>query len=340
MRSSELAGEILGSGVVIDGCTFAEGDFPGYDALVWKEVVDAICMTIPHSGEGFLPTVSALGGIWRAARAPGSRLQVVLTSGDVASAKADGKLGLILTLQHWDPIANSLGAMHALHRLGLRVAQLAYNDMSHAAAGCLEPDFGLTRFGRLAVSEMNRLGIVVDLSHCSDRTCLEAAEASEHPVVLTHANPYALGPNPRNRSDEAIRAVAASGGTIGLSPWGPISWLGPGHPQPALKDYVDKICYVANMVGTEHISFGTDTSLDGSLDAAGTQLQADFYAPVVADYDREIGRELPVRYAKGFSSPNGLHAVCQALLDRGFSRGDLEGFFGLNLMAVFSKVLG
>jgi membrane dipeptidase len=308
--------------------------------LVSKDLVSAICLTVPHSSADFTATCKSIGGLWRQAVASGSALRIALKVEDITTAKADCKFALILTFQHWEPIGNSLDAMQVFHRLGLRVAQLAYNDMSHAAAGCLEGDYGLTRFGRRAVAEMNRLGILVDLSHCNDRTCLEAAHASSKPVVLSHANPHAKGPNPRNKSDAVIKAVAASGGVIGLSPWGPLSWRGPGSPRPSLQDYLDKVAYVADMVGVDHLSFGSDTSVDGSLDAAGTQLQAVFFPEVVADYDREIGRTMPIRYTECFTSPRELPLVVDGLLKSGLSRQDVEKYLGLNLLRVLSQVMG
>lgn len=336
MPQAHGARELVSRSLVIDGCQFAEGDFPGWDRLVSKELVTAISLTVPNSGAGFREACRAIGELWRQASLPGIRLAVVRTPADIRRAKAEGKTAIILAFQHWEPIENSLAFLHVFHQLGVRIVQIAYNEAGYVGSGCVEqPDTGLTRFGRRAIAEMNRIGVLVDLSHVGDKTCRDVIEASTAPVVFTHVNPRRRAPNPRNKDDDLIKAVAAKGGVIGLSPWGPICWLGPGHPRPNLDDFVGHLEYLIGLVGYDHVSFGSDISLDGSSDPVGTQEQADRYPEVVAKYNKEVGPTFQVRYPVGLYGATNLVELVERLLERGHGAEDVQKFLGGNLLRVF-----
>ena len=333
------ATELIGSSIVIDGCQFAESDFPGWERLVTKDLVTAISLTVPNSGAGFREACRSIGELWRQASVPGSRLMIVRDAADIRRAKAEGKTAIILAFQHWEPIENSLAFLHVFRQLGVRVVQIAYNEAGYVGCGCVEtPDGGLTRFGRRAIAEMNRIGILIDLSHVGDKTCRDVIEFSKVPVAFTHANPRSRAPNPRNKDDDLIKAVAAKGGVIGLSPWGPICWLGPGHPRPTLDDFVGHFEYLVDLVGYDHVSFGSDISVDGSSDPVGTQEQADRYPEVVANYNREVGPTFQVRYPVGLYGATNLVELVARLLERGHKAEDLQKFLGGNLLRLFETV--
>jgi len=341
MANLEAARELIRGSLVIDGCQFAEADFPGYDKLVSKDIVSAISLTVPHSGGGFREACRAIGSLYQQAATPGSRLAIAREVGDLRRAKAEGKTAIILAFQHWEPVENSLALLHVFRQLGVRVIQLAYNEAGYVGCGCVEtPDGGLTRFGRRAVTEMNRIGIVIDLSHVGDKTCWDTIEASAAPVAFTHIVPRRRAPNPRNKDDDLIKAVAKGGGVIGLSPWGPICWLGPGHPRPTLEDFVGHFEYLVDLVGYDHVSFGSDISVDGSSDPIGTQEQADRYPEVVANYNREIGPTFKVRYPVGLYGATNLVELVDKLLERGHKSADLQKFLGGNLLKLFETTWG
>lgn len=331
------ASAILRRAIVVDGCQFTEGDFPGLDRLAARDILTAINLTLPDSQAGFAATARAAGRLWRRVAGPeGARLTIATRAGDIRHAKADGTLALVFALQHPDAVDHDLDQLWALGTLGVRVIQLAYNEASYIGGGAIEDvDCGLTRFGRQAVAEMNRAGITIDLSHCGDRTCLDAAAVSTRPVLLTHANPRRRAPNPRNKPDEVLKAVAASGGVVGVSPWGPICWRGPKNPRPTLDDYLGHVEYLVELLGIDHVSFGADSPVAGTPDVAGIKEQADRYAPVVEAYNREIGPTFAVRYPEGLFGAAGLPAVVSGLLGRGFKDTDIEKFLGLNLLRAF-----
>ena len=147
-------------------------------------------------------------------------------------AKRDGRTAVIFGFQNPAPIEDDLGLVEIWHRLGVRFMQLSYNNQSLLATGCYEAeDPGITRMGREVIREMNRVGLVIDMSHSAERSTLEAIEISSRPIAITHANPSAWHPAPRNKSDTVLRALgavrrdagfqslsAASEGRLGLQP--------------------------------------------------------------------------------------------------------------------------
>jgi membrane dipeptidase len=184
-------------------------------------------------------------------------LQVVENADDIRHAKATGRVGIIIGMQDTEPIGRNLHVLRILKEVGVRVIQLTHNRQCYAGTGCVEPDSGLTHFGRQLVAEMNRLGLVIDLSHCGPQTTLDAIRCSAAPVLCTHANPIALCPSPRNKSDEVITGLAARGGVIGVAAWAPLLHRGE-HRRPTLADLMDCLDYVIERAGPDHVGIGSD----------------------------------------------------------------------------------
>lgn len=137
---------------------------------------------------------------------------------DLRQAKEQGRTGIVFGFQNCSPIEDDIGLVEICHTLGARFMQLSYNNQSLLATGCYEAeDPGITRMGRQVIKEMNRVGLVVDMSHSAERSTLEAIEISERPIAITHANPAFWHPARRNKSDTVLAALAESGGMLGLS---------------------------------------------------------------------------------------------------------------------------
>ena len=150
--------------------------------------------------------------------------------------------------------------MEILHTLGARFMQLTYNNQSLLATGCYESeDSGITRMGRQVIREMNRVGLVVDMSHSADRSTIEAADISERPIAITHANPYRWAPALRNKKDDVIRAVTQNGGMLGFS-------LYPHHLKDksgcTLRSFCEMIARSADTFGVDHLGIGSDLCQD------------------------------------------------------------------------------
>lgn len=175
---------------------------------------------------------------------------------DVRKARATGRTAVFFGLQNPGPVESDLGRIASLHRMGVRFMQITYNLQSLMGAGWQETeDSGVTRFGANAIAEMNRLGMIVDLSHAGARTAREAIDVSTRPVAVTHANPRWWRETDRNVPDDVIRALTAQGGMLGFS-------LYPHHLADGsactLENLCSMIARVAETVGPEHLGFGSD----------------------------------------------------------------------------------
>ena len=179
---------------------------------------------------------------------------------DVRKAHSEGRTAIFFGFQNCSPIEDNIGLVEVCHQLGARFMQLSYNNQSLLATGCYEGDDpGITRMGRQVIREMNRVGLVVDMSHSARRSTLEAIEISERPIAITHANPAFWFTALRNKSDDVLKALAESGGMLGFSMY-------PHHLKGKsdclLEDFCSMIARTAEMIGVEHIGFGSDLCQD------------------------------------------------------------------------------
>ena len=175
---------------------------------------------------------------------------------DVRQAQRDGRTAILFGFQNPSPIEDDIGLVEVWHRLGVRFMQLSYNNQSLLATGCYEAeDPGLTRMGKEVIAEMNRVGMVVDMSHSADRSTLEAIDHSARPIAITHANPAAWHPARRNKAPEVIRALTGRGGMLGFS-------LYPHHLAGGSACTLDSFCQMiaetAATYGAEHLGIGSD----------------------------------------------------------------------------------
>ena len=183
-----------------------------------------------------------------------------LWASDIDRARSAGQTAVFLGFQNPSPIEDDIGLVEIVHTLGARFMQLTYNIQSLLATGCYEAeDTGITRMGKQVIKEMNRVGLVVDMSHSADRSTIEAAEISERPIAITHANPHDWHPALRNKRDAVIRAVTENGGMLGFS-------LYPHHLRGGsnctLQDFCEAIARTADRYGTQNIGIGSDLCQD------------------------------------------------------------------------------
>jgi len=247
---------------------------------------------------------------------------------DIHEAKVRGCAGMIFGFQDTNALNGNLRMLAVYHALGVRVIQLTYNDENAVGCGCMAPeDKGLTPFGREVVAEMNRLGMLVDLSHCGHKTMMDAIEASKRPVAFTHANPLALAKSPRNKPDEAFKALAAKGGVAGvvLLP----AWLTP-HGQASLEDYLNAIDYLVTLMGIDHVGLGTDFM---------EEIPAEIKAAALKGISAEnLQKYYGSTIVKGFESAAEFPRVTEGLLSRGYSPEDVKKIMGGNWLRLYEKV--
>jgi membrane dipeptidase len=258
---------------------------------------------------------------------------IVSKSADIHEAKASGRGALILGVQNASPIEGDLRLVASLHALGLRIIQLAYMTGNLLGDGCLEPrNAGLTVFGRAAVAEMNRLGLLIDLSHCGDRTSLEAIDASNGPVAFTHACAAAVCPHPRNKSDASMKALAEKGGVMGitsLAAFVAVDWR-----TADLQKYLDQIDYAVNLMGIEHVGLGLDFTESQTREFLSPVKWGGVHLPTGIDGVTEF----PIPYSKGIQGSEEIPHVTSGLLDRGYSEPDVAKILGGNFLRLLDQV--
>ncbi|MGB7270495.1 MAG: membrane dipeptidase [Albidovulum sp.] len=244
--------------MLIDGLQYAN-----WSEKIFRQMraggVDAVHVTITYH-ENFRETVLQIER-WNRwfERFPDLIFQG-FTAQDVQIARDTGRTAIFFGAQNPSMIEDDIGLVEVLHRLGLRFMQLTYNNQSLLATGCYEADdTGLTRMGREVVAEMNRVGMVVDMSHSGERSTLEAVEHSTRPIAITHANPHSWHAALRNKSDTVLKALAASGGMLGFSVY-PHHLKGGGAC--SVQEFCTMIARTADLMGVKHIGIGTDLCQD------------------------------------------------------------------------------
>ena len=178
------------------------------------------------------------------------------TAADVVKAQKEGRTAIFFGFQNCSPIEDNIGLVEVCHQLGARFMQLTYNNQSLLGTGCYEEnDPGITRMGKQVIKEMNRVGLVVDMSHSAERSTLEAIEISERPIAITHANPTFWHPALRNKSNEVLKALGESGGMLGFSVY-------PHHLKDGsdctLESFCNMIADTAEIMGIKNMGIGTD----------------------------------------------------------------------------------
>ena len=249
------------------------------------------------------------------------------TPGDVRKARATGRTAVFFGFQNPAPIGADLGMLAICHRLGVRFMQLTYNLQSLCGAGWQEPeDTGLTRFGREVVGEMNRLGMIIDLSHAGERTALDAIEASARPVTVTHANPRWWRDTGRNLPDEVIRALGWNGGMLGFSLYP--HHLGEGS-ETTLQSFCDMAARTAEIIGAEAIGIGSDLC-QGQPDAVVRWMRDGRWTRQVSD---AVFPAMPA----WFRDNRDWDRVAEGLRASGFSEAEVGGIMGENWLRFWEQ---
>lgn len=253
---------------------------------------------------------------------------LVDTVEDIGRARAESKLAVSFNFQGSNPLGRNLDMIEVYYRLGVRQVNFAYNARNFMADGTAvdaNRDGGLSALGRRMVGEMNRVGMVIDCSHSSNRTCVEAAELSTRPIVLSHSNPYELYKIRRNASDDAIKALADTGGVIAINGIG--GFLSEGARDISGDIIANNVEYVRQLVGIDHVAFGSDYVHD--LEAAKALIASNQEA-----WPPEMGYgELDPQVAV----PGVIWSVARALeTQHGWSELDVRAFLGENAIRVYA----
>ena len=256
---------------------------------------------------------------------------------DVLEARRTGRTAIFFGFQNPSPIEDDIGLIEIVHQLGVRFMQLTYNNQSLLATGCYEAeDMGLTRFGKQAVAEMNRVGLVVDMSHSADRSTLEAIDASTRPIAITHANPSWWHPALRNKSDEVLRALTARGGMLGFS-------IYPHHlkdgPACTLESFCEMVAEAARRYGAENLGIGTDLCQD-QPDSVVEWMRVGRWSKQM-DYGEGSADNPGFPPMPGWFEDNRHFGAIRAGLEKtGLSSQDVAGIMGGNWLRFYEESFG
>ncbi len=249
---------------------------------------------------------------------------------DIDRVKKSGRLGILLGLQNSDQFRGP-NDVDFFRGLGQRVSQLTYNSRNLIGNGATERrDDGISDFGVAIVERMNKAGMAVDVSHCGDRTTLDAFEISKKPVLITHSNCRALVPgHPRVKTDEAIKKVGANGGVMGIT--GVRMFVKVDEPT-TVEHVLDHFDHVRKLIGAQHLGVGSDIDLygyDKMPPEANKQLRAGYKGSYA--FREKIDVE-------GLDHPKRMFDLADGLIRRKYSDADIEGILGGNFSRVLKQI--
>ena len=323
--------KIYEDSVVIDGLNVSNWESPSVYNSLHSGNVTAINATIAV-WEHYTEAIDNISQWLKRFRERSDTVSPVNSVQDILDAKKNGKTGVIFGWQNATPIENDLDRLDLFYKLGVRIIQVTYNERNLLGNGCWERnDEGLSNFGIDAVKEMNRLGILIDLSHVGDQTTLDTIELSEHPVACTHANARSFVDNRRNKTDDALKLLADKGGVIGATAWPPFlrnGW------ESTLTDFGDAIEDMVERVGINHVGVGTDYTQDQSkewFDVLMSQ-QGTKFLPRRLEYP-----EVPT-HPEGLETPDKMSNIAAELTNRGFTESDVSKILGGNWLRLLGQV--
>lgn len=254
------------------------------------------------------------------------------TAADLDRAKRENKCAIIMGFQNADQF-HTAADVKLFHDMGLRCAQLTYNSQNRIGSGSTDRvDGGVSDFGEAIIKAMNEAGMLVDVSHSGDRTTLDAIAMSPEPIAITHSNCRALVPgHPRVKTDEAIRALAAKGGVMGIT--GVRNFVSPKDPT-TVSNIADHVDHVVKLVGIEHVGIGTDSDLNG-------------YDDVSPEMNKRLRGAYKDSYAfrekidvDGFDHPRKMFDLTEELIRRRYSDANIEAVLGGNFRRLLAATWG
>ena len=266
-------------------------------------------------------------------------LAIVMTADDIRACKREGKVGFFFGFSGMHHIGYNLDWIEIFSRIGVKSMSFTYNESNQFGCGAGDRnDTGLTYLGCRAIHEMNRVGVVVDISHMGDRTAQEVLKASYSPVILSHSNCRALADHLRNASDSLMRAVAEQEGVMCISTYAPLLDDGAG-PFPTIETMINHIDHAVSVMGIDHVGIGTDSpTMDDTRWLMYTVQHRD---AVPSRFFKEpyYGKSR-YHHAEGFRTMVDLPKITEALVKRGYSDDDILKILGANRLRIYEQVWG
>jgi membrane dipeptidase len=284
--------------------------------------VDFVSLTLASDAESQIEVVQSLARERRVLLSQPESYRLIETADEIEVAKKDGLLAVSFNLQGTNALAGDLAMVEVFYKLGIRHMLLAYNKRNLVGDGCHErTDGGLSLFGIELVEEMDRVGMIVDCSHTSYHTSMEAMEVSANPVIFSHSNPRALWEHDRNIRDDQAKACAAGGGLVGVVGVG----IFMGEDDASTPMLLRQIHYYAELIGPGHIGLGLDYVYDVE---AEHRYMAGIKSPAHGNYDKMTN----------FFQAEQLPELTEGLLAKGYSEDEVRGILGGNFLRVARQV--
>jgi len=298
---------------------------------LWNSGVSCFFEALDHllnPAEDFQVTLEQIGST-RVMIQHTTGLCLALSSEDIRKAKNEGKEALMLQLEP-QTIGPVIDRVDIAHSSGVRCMLLTFNSSNFLGDGCGEKtDAGLSRLGLDVVERMNKVRMLIDLSHCGEKTAMDAIEASRDPVLINHAGARALNPGMmRLKSDELIHALAEKGGVFGVS--GIPNQLSKAKRQ-GIHELLDHVDYVVKLVGVDHVAIGLDICFDDHVA---------FHRMILGKIAKGTGQELNAEYMEGIESPEEWPNITRGLVSRGYSDQEIEKIIGGNALRIMKEVVG
>ncbi|GAA5154604.1 dipeptidase [Microbacterium pseudoresistens] len=304
----------------------------GQVAIRAKEAgVTSINATISAYTQSFRQAIAEVNRVRRFIEWESDTVMLVTTADDIRTAKASSKLGITIAFQTGSPFEDDwLNTLPVLHQMGLRVSQLTYNEQNLIGSGCREPrDQGLTFYGQQVVSAFNSTGVIVDVSHVGWKTSSDAAKLSTAPIIASHSNAFEVTPHPRNLPDDLAKAIADTGGVIGVVAWEVLNRPRSGG-HPTLDDFFRHMDHFLELVGEDHVGVGTDFNEN----FAAEPVPPDFALQYGASSDRSISPPA----IEGFGGFDDFPNLTAEMVKRGYSESVIRKVLGENFLRVAETV--
>jgi membrane dipeptidase len=334
-----------------DGLSFPSPDLEdarraGLSGFIWDvakgEMIDG------QYRRTLIPTLKSFAAACKLLRENETGWFLATTGSEIREARETGRTGVILQFQSTLPMADDLELIDAFHSLGLRVLQITHHYANPFGGGCLVPSSewtGLTDLGVQAVEKMNEIGILPDVSHGNEKLCLDVVRVSKRPVIVSHTGCRAIVDHARCTPDSVIRAIAGSGGIVGI--FAMSFWL-TREKVPTVDSYVRQLEHVIRVGGIDSVGIANDFTIAGELGAA--QVEND-NARAVENYHpwwkAHMGKgilgfdELPGHVViPELNDVRRFFTIREALEKKGYKEGDIEKILGGNWVRVLTETLG
>ena len=295
--------------------------------------ITAINVTVSSDFEGSVRNIALWQG--EADRYP-ELLSIVRRHADIAAAKHNKTLGLMLGFQNTDMIDRDITRLDMFHRLGIRIIQLTYNDRNYVGDGCLEQaNGGLSQFGREVVARLNALGVAVDLSHCGTQTTADGIAASAKPPLITHSGCREVYRHPRSKEDRELKAMADKGGVLGVYF---MPFIGPGPGAPTVEMLMRQIDHAIKICGVDHVGIGSDLSTMPIEETPEYLREAKAFVDGRARRGIAAPDETRPLFIPELNHPRRIEGVVRGLRQRKYSTGVIEKIIGGNFHRVLNEI--